>query len=212
VAVARRDLAEQAEHQQWMHHVVDLDDGRVLSTALDRPITPLSRGERLLNLGHWNGPPIFDFGSRTLSPRSPYQPSPLSWLTLYDTTIDMPDGEDLGYWSLPLDLQPSLDLPGFRAHFDAPPASRTVVTIRLSGTAWPNRAAQVRVRAFTGGPPSATVQVPLPVSPTAHQIDLAVVPTPGNPLEVIMELLPGVHTAAFTAISIEREQVIFQGP
>jgi hypothetical protein len=40
----RRRLYDLAESQRWVHHVGNLDSGEILTTPLDRPITPLSRG------------------------------------------------------------------------------------------------------------------------------------------------------------------------
>jgi hypothetical protein len=86
----RRQLAELTDRQGWVHHVVDVDTGEVLTTPLDRPLAPLSRAERLARLGHgiplpspWG--PVYK-----LTARSPYQTAPLNWLSVYDPIISRP--------------------------------------------------------------------------------------------------------------------------
>jgi hypothetical protein len=58
VKETRRQLNELAETQHWVHHVADLDSGKILTFPLDRPVTPLSRAERLSRLGHSFDPSI----------------------------------------------------------------------------------------------------------------------------------------------------------
>jgi hypothetical protein len=48
----RHLLNELIETQRWFHHVADLNSEEVLSFPLDRPVTPLSRAERLSRFGH----------------------------------------------------------------------------------------------------------------------------------------------------------------
>jgi hypothetical protein len=54
-----RELDELAERQGFVHHVADAASGRIVTTVLDRPPTPLSRAERLSLLGHPFDPSIF---------------------------------------------------------------------------------------------------------------------------------------------------------
>jgi hypothetical protein len=51
VAILRK-LAELKERQGWAHHVADAATGNLHTTELSQPITPLSRAERLSQLGH----------------------------------------------------------------------------------------------------------------------------------------------------------------
>jgi hypothetical protein len=78
----RRELYELAETQRWVHHVADLDSGEIVTTPLDRPVTPLSRAERLSQLGHLFHPEVFDGPSQRLTPRQHYQPSGQGWAYL----------------------------------------------------------------------------------------------------------------------------------
>src|SRR6266545_6707225 len=91
----RGQLAELTERQGWVHHVVDVDTGEVLTTPLDPPLAPLSRAQRLSQLGHRFDPAPWPWGPRyRLSPRSPYQTAPLNWLSVYDPVISLPDAQD----------------------------------------------------------------------------------------------------------------------
>src|SRR5215210_7937635 len=81
-ALARRRLYELEETQGWVHHVADLNSGEVLTTPLDRPLAPLSRAERLSQLGHPIDPIVLGGPSRRLTPDQPYQASPLAWVIL----------------------------------------------------------------------------------------------------------------------------------
>src|SRR5262245_56360695 len=73
---SRRQPYELEETHRWAHHVADLNSGQVLTFLLERPITPLSRAERLSRLGRVIDPSIFRGPSYTLTPRTPYQASP----------------------------------------------------------------------------------------------------------------------------------------
>jgi hypothetical protein len=91
VKETRRRLNELAETQHWVHHVADLDSGKILTFPLDRPVTPLSRAERLSRLGHSFDPSIFGgiFGgpSYSLSPNHPHNDSPLAGLSVSGADI-----------------------------------------------------------------------------------------------------------------------------
>jgi hypothetical protein len=73
-----RKLTELKDPQGWVHHVADAATGKLLTTQLDRPVTPLSRAERLSQLGHQF--PIFPPPTHRLTPRQPYQASPQGFL------------------------------------------------------------------------------------------------------------------------------------
>lgn len=206
-----RHLAELAESQQWVHHVADLETGEVSTTPLDRPVVPLSRAERLALSGRWHDLPVIWTTSHRLSPRSPYQTSPLGWMSLYDVSINMPDGEDLAWWghSVFEDLQPTDDLPGLRAVFEGVPQQRTVVTIRLSGTSSSSQPGQVKVQVFTGGPESPTmVRAPIPATFDDHMIDVTFTPGPALHVEVFVSLEPGIRLAAFRSITVAAQPIL----
>jgi len=202
-----RELAELAERQGFVHHVADAASGRIVTTMLDRPPAPLSRAERLSQLGHPFDPSIFGPRYR-LTPRDPYQVSPLNWLTIYDANIARPDGEDHVHWSLPRDFNPP-DPPGVRAYFGAPPAGRCVATLRFAGKSWEGLPGYVVVRAY-GGPQAASISVPFG-NYAQHFIDITVTPTAGNHVEVWADLKPGLHIVTFHVITLAADLVLDPG-
>jgi hypothetical protein len=204
----RRELIELAERQGFVHHVADAASGRIVTTALERPPAPLSRAERLSRLGHRFDPSIFGGPTYRLTPRVPYQASPLNWLTIYDANIARPDGEDHVFWSLPRDFNPP-DPPGLRAYFGAPPAGRCVATLSLAGNSWAGQAGHVVVRAYGGSAP-ASISVPF-TSYAEHTIDIVVVPTAGNHVEVWADFKGGLHLVTFTSITLAQELVLDPG-
>ena len=202
----RGQLAELTERQGWVHHVVDVDTGEVLTTPLDRPLAPLSRAERLAGLGH--GIPLpSPWGSvYKLTARSPYQTAPLNWLSVYDPVISLPDAQDHVYWSLPEDLQPSTDLPGLRSHFDEPPAQRCVVTLVFAAASWAGAVGHIRIAG------SATGRIPIAGNYAEHTVDLSFAPFPGSPVEIFVFLEPGLHQVVFYSITLQAERVIIGTP
>jgi hypothetical protein len=201
----RRQLAELTERQGWVHHVVDVDTGEVLTTPLDRPLAPLSRAERLSRLGHRFDPA--PWGPRyRLSPRSPYQTAPLNWLSVYDPVITLPDAQDHVYWSLPQDFQPSADLPGLRSHFDQPPQQRCVATLVFAASAWAGAVGHIRIAGSANG------RIPIAGNYAQHTVDLSFAPSPGSPVEIFAFLEPGLHQVVFYSITLQAERVIIGIP
>jgi hypothetical protein len=78
-----RKLAELKEREGWAHHVADAATGKLITTRLRRPVAPLTRAERLSRLGHQFDPSIFGTPTYRLTPRYPYQGSPLGFLTFH---------------------------------------------------------------------------------------------------------------------------------
>jgi hypothetical protein len=64
-----RELAELKEHQSWVHHVADAATGKLVTSQLSRPVSPLSRAERLSRLGHQFSRVIFGAPTYRLTPR-----------------------------------------------------------------------------------------------------------------------------------------------
>jgi hypothetical protein len=139
-----------------------------------------------------------------------YLDAHMGWMSLYDVSINMPDGEDLAWWSVREDLQPTDDLPGLRAVFDGVPQQRTVVTIRLSGTSSSSQPGQVKVQAFTGGGPGSpiTVRAPIPATFDDHMIDVTFTPGPTLHVEVFVSLEPGIRLAAFRSITVAAQPIL----
>jgi hypothetical protein len=82
-AAIHRELAELAEHPGWMHHVADAATGKVLTTELRQPVSPVSRAQRLSQLGGQFDFSIFGTPTHRLTPQHPYQSSPMGYLRFY---------------------------------------------------------------------------------------------------------------------------------
>lgn len=87
MARAMEDHRQRMEEQllrgpdKWVHHVADLDQGEEVRTLeLDRPIRLRDRLQRVSAVVGFKVPPPFFLAERTLTPRAPYQASPLSYL------------------------------------------------------------------------------------------------------------------------------------
>lgn len=196
-------LNELAETQRWVHHVADLNNGKILTFPLDRPITPISRAERLSRLGHLIDDSIFGGPSYKLTPKAPYQKSPEAWLSAgypdyywaeYDAVVWRPP-QDLGLQPVPR---------GMHFYFSVSPEWRSVVSISLSGQAWPGMTGHVRLDHTWGIAPS--VQIPITDTFAAHTIDLTFVPPQPLPRsEFDLWLLAGVKTLIFSSISFGKQ-------
>jgi hypothetical protein len=208
----RRQLAELAEHQHFLHHAVDAESGRLLTTSPARPPTALSRIEQLALFGRRFDPSIFGGPTQRLTPRAPYHASPFAWMTLYDASIGMPDGEDLTWWSIAGNLSPSGDLPGLRAHFEQPPQGHCLASLTLSGLSWPGQTGHVRIRVFRGAGAPTPVRIPVDADFGRHTTDLVFASIPGNPIELLVEFEPGVHNLAFTALTLASQLVLDPTP
>src|SRR5258708_37357958 len=162
-------VAELMETQHWVHHVGDLDSGEVLTTPLARPVTPLSRAQRLSRLGHNFDISIFSGPSYQLTPRNPYQSWPQAWLEVTGVADYLPLN-DIVAWSLPRDLRPTDDGPGMSFFFADSPDGRSVLSISLTAAAWEGPLGHVSVNAFAFESPAVQARIPIAdgfASPTA---------------------------------------------
>jgi hypothetical protein len=200
-----RQLDELTETQQWVHHIADLDRGEVLTNILDRPVTPLSRIERLSRLGPFDDPSVFNGPSFRLTPRMPYQASrydasPQAFLIAAEPQSYSAERDEI-MWAPPRQLQTDRFL-AMRFYFAESPHGRSVVSLSLRGKAWPGTTGHVLVRV-----PSAPAPVRVPIAETfaAHSVDVTFFPASGWPTEVLMSIEAGVELLTFSSIS-------FRGP
>src|SRR5262249_11015591 len=181
------------------HHVADLNSGQVLTFLLDRPITPLSRAERLSRLGRVIDPSIFRGPSYTLTPRTPYQASPMASLTAFGAN------EYEAYWNQICWYQPQQ--PDYVArqmdfNFTVPPVGLSLVSLSVLGDAYQGVQGQVRVSVFLPDVPAQHFQFPIADdSGAAHTIDLVVTPEAGQQTGITMVPQPGIRFLGFDSIS-----------
>ena len=192
----RRRLDELAETQRWVHHVADLGSGEVLTTPLDRPLTPLSRVERLSRLGHAFDSSIFGAPRIRLTSRRPYQASPEAYLVAWNPEVYLPF-DDTVTWELPRDYQRPPPLLGMDFFFVDAPRGLPTLSISMSGKAWPGMLGHVLVVTQN----LISVQIPIGDSFAAHTVDL-VVPTGAlQAWDVSMLIEAGVELLTFRSIS-----------
>ncbi|HEX5140077.1 MAG TPA: hypothetical protein VFX19_03970 [Dehalococcoidia bacterium] len=200
-AARRAYLAGLEETQGWAHHVIDLDTGKEASTALDRPITPVSRAARLSALGNVFDPSIFGGPSYRLTARRNYQASPLAYLIAgHPSAIDSYD--DTISWDLPQDGSMN-SLSSARFVFTESPQGRSVVSVAISAAAWQGRTGNIVVDAFWG---PATVRVPVGQVYISYIIDLTFVPLGGRQTDVILRFEGAVHTVVLRSVSFHLPQ------
>jgi hypothetical protein len=139
-----RKLAEVKEPKGWVHHVADAATGKLLTTQLDRPVTPLSRAERLSRLGHQIQ--IFPPPTHRLTPRQPYQASPtgsltFQWARNVSSLGDEPNGRV--DWLLEDIVSP------FSGRMDAllldAPAGSCLLTLLLGAASLPGQVGHIRI-------------------------------------------------------------------
>jgi hypothetical protein len=199
-----RRLYELRETQGWVHHVADLDSGEVLTTPLERPLTPLSRAERLSQLGHRFDPTVFGWPSQRLTPRQPHQASPEAWLvgatgpSLYSARYDTI------WWEPPREFEDPHAF-SFYCVFSTAPAGRSVVSVRLEGQAFPNIRGFVHFTAFWAEGP-ASFSIPVDGFFAEQTVDFTLVlPAAPGPLEIVVDFREGIRTMVFTGISLGPE-------
>jgi len=195
----RRRVYELQETQRWVHHVADLNSGKSQTFRLDRPITPLSRAERLSRLGHAIEPSIFDGPSYTLTPRNPYQASPMAYLGATGALVYGAYNNQI-WWSQAQD--PGNNQGGMGFTFAVSPArQRSLVSISLLANAWPGMVGHVLVSANL--PASASIEFPIAddSGPLPNTVDLIFTPHSSQQTDIFMTLEAGIQYLAFQSIS-----------
>jgi hypothetical protein len=186
-----RKLAELKEPQGWVHHVADAETGKLLTTRLDRPVTPLSRAERLSRVIY---PP-----THRLTPRHPYQASPqgfvdFSFTSAVSSYVDDPTGR--ADWLL------QYIVPPWTGRMDAllldAPAGRCLLTLLLGAASLPGQVGHIRIEVkgqpAENAPLIASFDIPAQGDDfTEHIFDLVFLSAPTVPPTrwVAMILQPG---------------------
>jgi hypothetical protein len=204
---AMRRRLELAETQRWVHHVADLDSGDVVTTPLDRPVAPLSRAERLSQLGHRINPGVFGGPSQRLSPKQPYQSSPEAWLVYVSGTSYYTPKYDRLWWQPPREFNEEEFPFALQCTFTAPPVGRSVASVSLAGLAFQNTRGFLNFNAIQAeGPPFGNFTIPIDRTFGEQTVDFTFVPpAPPNALDIVITLYPGIEFMEFTAISLAQE-------
>jgi hypothetical protein len=201
----RRQLYELEETHRWAHHVADLNSGQVLTFLLERPITPLSRAERLSRLGRVIDPSIFRGPLYTLTPRTPYQASPMAWLTAFGPVEYLPYWDQTGgriWWWQPQEPDNVPVARQINFNFTVPPVGLSLVSLSVLGDAYPGVEGHVLVSVFSPDVPPQHFQFPIADdSGAAHTIDLVFTPEAGQQTGIVMVPQPGIRFLSFASIS-----------
>src|SRR5438105_8013170 len=89
------------EDKRWVHHVADLDRGeRVLTVVSERPTLRRARLDRIADLDStiMRSGIEFQLFERRLTPRAPYQATPLSYLNAMGRSWSLWGSEDRLEW------------------------------------------------------------------------------------------------------------------
>ena len=212
-AAMRRKIAELKERPGWAHHVADAATGKLLTTKLRQPVTPLSRAKRLAQLGHQFDPSIFGTPTYRLTPRYPYQASPLGylwfdWAREVMATGDGPDG--YAWWYVAEDI-PDDRVGGVTAVLHEPPQGRYLLTLHLGTWNLPGQVGRIRieVRSYAGSEPVLIASFGLAAHGDSwmwNTFDLGFmsVPFPEHSLfvEMILESGSGLQIVEFTWLTL----------
>jgi hypothetical protein len=190
-------LLEAAERQRFVHHVADLDSGATATTELDRPVTPLSRLDRLSQLGHRFLGPIFGAPEYRLTPKAPYQATPEGWVEVSRPTYYAPAGSIL-WWEPPRDFDVRTVFLGLHFTFTSVPAGRrSVVSMTMAGSSFAGATGHLLLQAQLV--PN-TVTIPITGSFGTHTVDFTFV-TPQSSLTVVVALVAGIEQLTFSGAS-----------
>ena len=197
----RHRLHELAETQRWVHDVVNLNTGQMQTFPLDRPLAPLSRAQRLSQLGHRVDASIFGWPRSTLTARVPYQASPQAALMIFDYA-DFPY-EYNAYDDviiMHVSQTPVQALNGNMRFLFFSSSGTNLITVSLPfSAAWPGKVGHIRLWNYT----TQTQQARIPVtSNVARTIDMLYAPShPNEVADIRMELQTGVQFITFKSIS-----------
>jgi hypothetical protein len=217
-----RQLAELKEAKAWVHHVADAATGRLLTTKLDRPPTPISRAERLSQLGYRFYPPIFGAPTHRLTPRHPYQTSPQGFVDFQRTSVvssfvDEPNGR--ADWLLQDIVSPWI------GRMDAllldAPAGRCLLTLLLGAAALPSQVGHIRIEVkgqpAENAPLITSFDIPAQGDDfTEHTFDLVFVSAPTVPptrwVAMILQPGSGLDFVRFGSLTFGPAEPVLQLP
>jgi hypothetical protein len=201
----RRRVLELAETQRFVHHVADLDTGEVVSTELERPVTPISRAARLSRFGPVFDPTIFGHPIYRLGARTPYQATPEGWIELTRPTMTAP-AVDTVYWDLPRDYDFRADFAGMFLTFTEMPTARTLASFTLSGHAFSGTTGTLTFSMQLIPNP---VSIPVDANFGHHTVDLTFVP-PQRLMYITMALTANIELLAFSGMTLGTAPLVLE--
>jgi hypothetical protein len=179
--------------------VADLVSGQALTTELDEPMDPAARVEQLSRLGYVFDTSIFGGPSYRLTPKVPYQAVPEGSLLAYSLDYYDPFG-DVMAWSPPRDYDADPDNErDLHFWFAVAPDQRSVISLALTGEAWPGMTGSVRVGSDSGGIGEASI--PFSEYLADHTVDIIFTDLPNQGPEFIMIVGPGIHLLEFRSVT-----------
>lgn len=217
---------------QWAHSAVDLNTGRVITTALGGPPTEEARAEALSRLGPPTGIFPYDPPFCRLTPRVPYQAPPgAAWLSgigidQFSPESDYPDPDGHQYGTIEfVPPQGWVPQPGDQralyfafsqvdAGLDPPPV---LLTIPLDGVSYPGAPGHVSVGYVEvgdeQGPLSGQVRVGFPGQGGLLWLDVLYAPRSEIQPEFVLNIEAGLEQVRFTSATIALPAPVFDpGP
>ena len=147
-AAIHREMAELQEHQDWVHHVADAATGKVLTTQLDHPVSPVSRAQRLSQLGDQFDFSIFGTPTHRLTPQHPYQASPMGHIRFFGAreVSSLGDLQPEGHavWGVP-NVAIGEAVGSTEALVFDPPQALCLLTLSFGATKLPGQIGTIRI-------------------------------------------------------------------
>lgn len=206
-AAARRlqqRVHELEETQRWVHHVGNLDSGELSTTRLDRPVSALSRAERISQLGRRIDPSIVGGPAYRLTPRQPYQAAPEAWFRASGPSLYATDSGGFIMWTTPRDMGPGADPDSMHFFFAESPVGRSLVSVSLSAVAWPDNVGRLQGASAAA---AATLRIPIEDAFANHTIDLVVTPQ-GGQMEAFLFIFAGIQHLLFRSLDFRPAPVL----
>lgn len=183
----------------WTHHVADLSSGEVLTSALHRPLAPISRAERISRLIPGVGPSIFDGPAFRLTPQAPYQQVPMASLTAIGA-LEYSSRLSEIWWAPPVEDDGAARQIMFMLW--ALPDQPSIASVSLIGNSYPGVLGQVTVLSNLG---AGVATLAFGEVYSEHTLDLVVNPLTSalKPAETVitLDLQPGLEYLGFASVS-----------
>jgi hypothetical protein len=203
-SLRRRRLQEMERAQGWAHHVADLESERVITTVLDRPLTPLSRAARISELGYTLNDAVLGGPSQELTARKPYIESPASWLMAFQADDYIATENGWISWNQPRDaVEPPWPTPPPRRmylYFSESPPARALFSISVVARSWQGMNGFLNVKAWPG---ERSIYIGVSsFSISSHTIDIIADTSSDQQCEAVLVILPGIEFLEFKSISL----------